>query len=166
MPKQIVNRKGVGYTVICGFSPNFKLCSCPKTWNWRLHGHHPSCVRDSKCFFCQMTKDMCKRLGICKGVSFKENPKRANAEEKVYEDIHQNVMATLQRLFQQVATLIPQIPESDKKKACFKRVCVCRSQYEAMKLLQNISSANVDSAEKCLYKLKCVFFDMKTMSKG
>jgi hypothetical protein len=165
MPKSIVDRNGVGYTVIYGFSPNFKLCSCPENWNWRLHGHHPSCVRDSTCFFCQMKKDMCNRLRICKGGSFKDNLKRANVEEKVYEDIFQNLMATLQRLFQQVATLIPQIPESDKKKSSCKKAMDCRKQYEEMKLVQNPSAANVDSAEKCLYKLKCVYTDLKSMLK-
>jgi len=35
-----------------------------------------------------------------------------------------------------------------------------------MKLLQNVSAADVDSAEKCLFRLKCVYFDMKKLLEG
>jgi hypothetical protein len=166
MSKTVVDKNGVGYIVIGGVSTHVKLCNCPKTWEFNKKGHHVSCIRSTTCFFCQMSRQMCERLGICKRGSFKKNPRNVEAEKKINGDIHRNVMSSLQRLFQQIPPLLRQIPDSDKKKSCFKRLLDCRSQYEAMKLLQNISSANVDSAEKCLYKLKCVYFDMKTMSKA
>lgn len=167
MSYSFVDKNGVGYTVLSSLpsNSNFKICNCPKKWNPYLHGHHPSCIRAPTCFFCQMTKNMCKRLGICKGGSFKANPRKTNAEQQIRDDIHQNLKASLQRLFQQIAPINQQIPSSDKKKACIRRALDCRSQYETMKLLQNVSAADIDSAEKCLCRLKCVYFDMKNMLK-
>jgi hypothetical protein len=176
MSKEIISRQehvdaqGVGYVTIKfqepkpQFKQEFKLCSCPNTWGGNKH-HHPLCIRAAECFFCQMSKVMCKRLGICKGGPFKANSKRVAIEQTINDDIFQNLKATLQRMFQQIAALSPQIPESDKKKSSCKKAMACRKQYEEMKLLQNPSAANVDSAEICLYKLKCVYTDLKSMLK-
>ena len=162
-----VDKNGVGYTILHSNSPEFRLCNCPSLPKWDLikQGHHVSCIRYSKCIFCQMSKKICKLLGICKSGSFSKNPRNVEAEKKINGDIYRNVLATLQRLFQQVATLIQQIPESDKKKSSCKRAMDCRKQYEEMKLVQNPSAVNVDSAEKCLYRLKCVYTDLKSMLK-
>jgi hypothetical protein len=163
-----VDAYGVGYMTI-NFQPpkfkqEFKLCSCPKTWGSNRH-HHPSCIRADECFFCQMSKEMCKRLGICKGGPFKANSKRVAIEQTINGDIFQNLMAAHQMMFQKIAALIPQISPSDKKKSSCKRELDCRKQYEEMKLVANPSAANVDSAEKCLYRLKCVYTDLKSMLK-
>ena len=167
MKKISYTATGVGYTVLSSLLPSSTiiLCNCPKNWNPRLRGHYQSCIRNPTCFFCQMKKDMCKRLGMCKGGSFKANPRKTYAEQQIRDGIHQNLKASLQRLFQQIAPINQQIPSSDKKKACIRRALDCRRQYETMKLLQNASAADIDSAEKCLCRLKCVYFDLKTMSK-
>ena len=166
-----VDKNGVGYTVV-NFSnpppqilPEFKLCNCPKTWIAQF-GHHQSCIRGNMCSSCGMSKSLCSRLKSCKWCIFKENPKTQNQEKTGYAIIFQNLKGAIQNLFQQIQQLIQRICESDTKKACFKRVLDCRSQYEAIASLPNASAANVDSAEKCLYKLKCVLFDMKAMLKA
>ena len=168
MQSTIVDKKGVGYTVVI-FSnplPEFKLCNCPKTWELKLFGHHQSCIRSTQCSSCGMSKSLCSHLRICKWGIFKENSKTQNQEKIGYAVIFQNLKGAIQNLFQQIQQLIQRICESDTKKACFKRVLDCRSQYEAIASLPNASAANVDSAEKCLYKLKCVLFDMKAMLKA
>jgi hypothetical protein len=113
-----------------------------------------------------MSKSLCSLLKSCKWGIFKENPKRKAEENTSYAVILQNLKRAIQNLFQQIQQLIQKIVESERKKSCFKRVLDCRSQYEAIASLPNASAANVDSAEKCLYKLKCVLFDMKAMLKA
>jgi len=165
-----VDENGVGYTVVKILNPSpqfdFKLCNCPKTWELKLFGHHQSCIRSTQCSSCGMSKSLCSHLRICKWGIFKENPKRKAEESKSYAIIFQNLKGGIQNLFQQLQLFIQKIVESDRKKSCFKRVLDCRSQYEAIASLPNASAANVDSAEKCLYKLKCVLFDMKAMLKA
>jgi hypothetical protein len=142
---------------------DFKLCNCPKKWETNLHGHHPSCVRATKCFFCGMSNQMCKRLRICRGGPFKANPLRILAEGNIRKGMHDNFLASIRILFFQIAPLNQQVAPSDKIDACISRLIRCRHQYEAMKLLQNVSAADVDSAEKCLFRLKCAYFDMKKL---
>jgi len=147
--------------------PNeFNLCNCPKKWKTPLHGHHPSCVRSPSCFFCGMSNQMCKRLRICRGGPFKANPLRILAEGNIRKGMHDNFLASIRILFFQIEPLFQQVAPSEKKKSCIPRVIRCRHQYEAMKLLQNVSSADVDSSEKCLFRLKCVYFDMKKLLEG
>lgn len=167
-PTTTVDAGGVGYITINfeqqQFKQEFKLCTCPDTWD--LHeGHHQHCIRAPKCFVCQMSKEMCKILDICKGGRFKHKFKKLDADQKVFSELYRNLKAAIQRIFQQIAALILQIAESDKKNSSCKKVMACRKQYEEMKLVENPSAANVDSAEKCLYKLKCVYTDLKSMLK-
>jgi hypothetical protein len=167
-PTTTVDAGGVGYITINfqqpQFKQEFKLCTCPDTWG-PFEGHHQYCIRAPKCFVCQMSQHMCKILGICKGGRFKHKLKKLDADQKVFSELYRNLKAAIQRMFQQIAALSPQIPESDKKMSSCKKAWDCRKQYEEMKLLQNPSAANVDSAEKCLYKLKCVYTDLKSMLK-
>jgi hypothetical protein len=142
----------------------YSMCNCPKTW--KNNGHHLTCIRSKTCIFCLMEKNTCGLLGICKGkTSFKENSRTIEAEQTIRNDIFNNLKASLKRLFYQIAVLQEQIDSSEKKKSCLRRVFNCRSQYETMKQMQNVSDADIDSAEKCLYKLKCAYFDIKTMDK-
>ena len=165
-----LNENGVGYSEVIFSNPSpqidFKRCNCPKNWAIAQYGHHQSCIRCTRCSSCGMSKSLCSLLKSCKWGIFKENPKRKAEENTSYAVILQNLKRAIQNLFQQIQQLIQRIVDSAEKKSCFKRVLDCKSQYEAIASLPNASAATVDSAEKCLYKLKCVLFDMKAMLKA
>jgi len=169
-PRVVLDCNGAGYMEIVFAKQSssllddvLQLCNCPKSWDYKERGHHHSCIRCIRCVSCEMTKKSCRSLKVCKLGIFNESPKKKVNEMNSYRVIIQKVMKSLQMLSEHILPLLQGIPESDKKKSCLRRMLDCRSQYEAMKQLQNVSAADVDSAEKCLYKVNCVYFDIKTM---
>ena len=57
------------------------------------------------------------------------------------------------------------IPPSEEKDVWIRRAFKCGNQFDAIKGLKNPSASDIEQAETCLYKLKRVYFDMKSMAK-
>lgn len=56
------------------------------------------------------------------------------------------------------------IPTSERKDIWIRRAFKCGNQFDAIKGLKNPSASDIEQAETCLYKLKRVYFDMKSMA--
>ena len=57
------------------------------------------------------------------------------------------------------------IVPSERKDIWIRRAFKCGNQFDAIKGLKNPSASDIEQAETCLYKLKRVYFDMKSMAK-
>ena len=142
--------------------PGFYTCTCPKPWLDSKNHHHPTCVRNPICILCTRTKDFCKRMG-CKGIRKNSTQKKVDnvALKKIFDNLYNLTYAYVA----EIKTGHRDIPASEKKDVWIRRAFICGNQFDAIKQITNPSTSDIDKAETCLYKLKRVYFDMKTMVK-
>lgn len=138
-----------------------KLCNCHKTWPYPYH--HASCVRNTKCFFCSMDKKMCERLGICQGSKFKPNQVRIDRKKQDCLHIKDEVLKYVGRFFPPISAKMNQLTDSDKKHLYNRKISDLKSQYDALLPMQNVSQANIDSAENLLCRVRRVYIDIKNL---
>jgi hypothetical protein len=141
-----------------------RFCTCPKTWKQVGHNdHHTICIQSAKCKFCTMEKTLCKRMRICPGVTQRENPRQKEADQGARFIIFIKLVNMIVRNLGQINALKDQTRNSCEKESCIRRASNCEKQYDVMKLVQTPSSADISSAETCLYKTQRVYYDMKSL---
>ena len=158
----------------CGLTPlrstaspygnsEINLCTCHKIWRkFNLH-HHASCVRNTKCFFCSMDKKMCERLRVCQGSKFKPNQVRIDGKKQDCLHIKDEVLKYVVRFFPPISAKMNQLADSEKKDFYNRKISDLKSQYDTLLPLQNVSQANIDSAENLLCRVRRVYIDIKNL---
>jgi len=158
----------------CGLTPlrstaspygnsEINLCTCHKTWRKFNSHHHPSCVRNPKCFFCSMDKKMCERLRICQGSKFKPSQARIDGKEKDCLKIKDDVLKYVGRFFPPISVKLNLLADPEKKQFYNHKISDLKSQYDALLPLQNVSQANIDEAENLLCRVRRTYIDIKNL---
>ena len=140
----------------------FKFCLKNKSCSQQL-GHHASCLMNTRCPFCTMDRNLCRRTGVCKPAMTKPNPRQTEADNRAIYLIYENLLSSLRKFFKEVDALKVQMPESDNQESLMKRVTNCKSQYDSISSVQNPSASTIQSAETCLCRLQRVYYDMKSV---
>jgi hypothetical protein len=145
--------------------PGFDRCTCPR--KHKTGGaifHHPICVRSNRCRLCIRDKRNCKITGICKGSNHRENQKQTEVDQEARNTIFENLRSIIMKYVSGIKETYKVIPPSPEKDVLIRRAFICGNQYDAIKGLKNPSASDIEQAETCLYKLKRVYFDMKSMA--
>ena len=141
-----------------------KLCTCHNTWPYPYH--HPSCVRNPKCFFCSMDKKMCERLRICQGSKFKPNQVRIDGKKRDCLRIKDEILKYVGRFFPPISAKLNQLTDSEKKDFYNRKISELKSEYDALLPMQNVSQSNIDAAETLLCRVRRVYLDIKNLIAG
>jgi hypothetical protein len=144
----------------------FNRCTCPE--KYKIDGridHHPICVCSNRCRFCIRPKRNCEIIGICKGSNHRKNPKQNEVDQIARNDVFNNQKNIIMQYVFNIKEKYKVIPPSPEKDVLIRRAFICGNQYDAIKTLKNPSASDIESADKCLYKLRRVYFDMKSMVK-
>jgi hypothetical protein len=125
---------------------------------------HPLCVRSDRCRFCIRPKENCKITGICKWSNYRQNQKQIEVDQQARNTIFENLRSIIMKYVSGIKETYKVIPPSPEKDVLIRRAFICGNQYDAIKGLKNPSASDIESADKCWYKLKRVYFDMKSMA--
>ena len=99
-------------------------------------------------------------MKMCPGVTQRENPRQTEADARARYIIFSKLVNMTVRILGQINALKDQTRNSCEKESCIRRASNCEKQYDVMKLVQTPSSADISSAETCLYKTQRVYYDM------